>query len=426
MLVPRTLPIVVAVTTALALVLSVIVAWSGVHDAALTVARGDAQHALDDAQQALLALGGRPTQDDLASILAALADEGVRYVAVHDPEGSIEAGVLAPGFDERLPEPGSVDAHGSIVRAVTRLAPPGGPPSRGHRPRPPGASFDPPGPPPFGPPFGPPRGPTLVIEIEAPTVEALETRAAITLAVGIVAAVLMVLAALALERAARDRAEAIAEAARARHLSSLGAMSAVLAHEIRNPLASLKGHAQLLEESFGEGTRERAKAGRVVHEATRIERLTEDLLAFVRSGAITRAAHDPRTLARQAMELAPGAVLDDAAAPAEIDVDADRLRGALENLLRNAVQASPAAESVELVVRAEGTDTCFVVRDRGPGIAAGEEERIFEPFHTTRTQGTGLGLAIARRIVEAHGGTLVARNRAGGGAELELRIPRRS
>ncbi|MFP2912717.1 sensor histidine kinase, partial [Pyxidicoccus sp. 3LFB2] len=106
-------------------------------------------------------------------------------------------------------------------------------------------------------------------------------------------------------------------------------------------------------------------------------------------------------------------------------LDAGRLQQALENVLRNAVQASPAGQPVEARVEQEGRALVFTVKDHGPGIPAGEEERIFEPFVTGRVRGVGLGLAITRRIVELHGGTVSARSHANGGAEFRLTVPSR-
>jgi two-component system, NtrC family, sensor histidine kinase HydH len=115
-------------------------------------------------------------------------------------------------------------------------------------------------------------------------------------------------------------------------------------------------------------------------------------------------------------------------APRSWSLDPDRLRQVLSNLLRNALQASPPDEPVEVTVAggrsAHGPELRIVVRDHGPGLPAGREKEIFEPFVTNRTRGTGLGLAVARRIVELHGGTLVGRNGRAGGAVFETRIPR--
>jgi two-component system sensor histidine kinase HydH len=112
-------------------------------------------------------------------------------------------------------------------------------------------------------------------------------------------------------------------------------------------------------------------------------------------------------------------------APGRWSLDAVKLEQALANLLENALQASegPVEASVSLT---GGDELLFTIRDHGKGIPAGEEEHIFEPFHTTRTQGTGLGLAVARGIVEAHGGSLTAATHDQGGAVMRIRLPRRN
>jgi two-component system sensor histidine kinase HydH len=210
-----------------------------------------------------------------------------------------------------------------------------------------------------------------------------------------------------------------------RRLASIGQMSAVLAHEIRNPLAALKGHSQLLAEALPEAGRERARADRVVREAVRLEALTTDLLAFVRSGTISPVEVDPARLVREtADEIAPGRIdIDEAGAPARWRLDPVRMKQALSNVLENAVHASPDGARVRAVVRQDGAALAFEVRDSGEGIPAGQEELIFEPFQTRKARGTGLGLAVARRIVALHGGSIGARNDPGGGAVFSITLP---
>jgi signal transduction histidine kinase len=162
----------------------------------------------------------------------------------------------------------------------------------------------------------------------------------------------------------------------------------------------------------------------VVTEATRLETLTGDLLEFARSGPIARRSSSPTDLAVEAArEVAPdGIVVDAGSAPAQWSFDGPRLRHALVNILQNAVQASPDGHP-RLSIRSSGDTLIFEVRDFGPGIPAGTENQLFEPFFTTRTNGTGLGLAVARRAAEGHGGTIQARNHPDGGAVFEVRIP---
>lgn len=212
--------------------------------------------------------------------------------------------------------------------------------------------------------------------------------------------------------------------ARERHLATLGEMSAVLAHELRNPLASLKGHAQLLTEALPEG-RSRTKAERVVKEALRLEDLTSSLLAFVRTGTIHREQTDPVAIVRAAAEeVDPRRIeLDTGSAPTTWSLDSARMQQVLSNLLRNAVQASPEGAQVFARISTEEKALLYEVRDVGTGIPAGQEAAIFEPFHTNRPLGNGLGLAVARRVVELHGGSIQASNHPQGGALFRVRIP---
>jgi two-component system sensor histidine kinase HydH len=214
-----------------------------------------------------------------------------------------------------------------------------------------------------------------------------------------------------------------------RRLAILGEMSAVLAHEIRNPLASLKGHAQLLAERMTEGSPEKRKADRVVDEAKRLEVLTNDLLDFARSGPPDLRRVDPAGVLRAAAaDLPHGAiVIDSSKAPESWLLDERRFGYAvLANLLRNAVQASPPNRPAQASVFVENGSLVYVVQDHGEGLPAGQEDRIFDPFFTTRTTGTGLGLSLARRIVELHGGHISAENSSTGGAVFRVEIPARA
>jgi two-component system sensor histidine kinase HydH len=265
----------------------------------------------------------------------------------------------------------------------------------------------------------------VLIEFAPVEAAALEdvTRTSLLTALGALAALLA--GALALSRLTR-RTESLQEAMeRQRRLASLGEMSAVLAHEIRNPLAALKGHAQLLLESLAETARERANAERVVREATRLEALTEDLLSLVRAGRIDAVRADPLAILHAAAASVDGARIDVVArdVPGSWRLDPERMRQVLENLLRNALEASPEPERVAARIGVEDGALVIAVRDRGAGLPPGEEGRVFEPFFTTRARGTGLGLAVARRIVELHGGSISARNAEGGGAEVRIVLP---
>jgi two-component system sensor histidine kinase HydH len=238
--------------------------------------------------------------------------------------------------------------------------------------------------------------------------------------VGGIASIVLLAFALAWTRSARRLAELEAKAARDERLVALGGMSSVMAHEIRNPLASLKGHAQLLVEDL-EG-KPRAKAERVVKEAVRLERLTTSLLDFVRDGPIDRRETEPRALMALALtDLDKDRVEVTIEDSKPMVIDAERLARAIHNLIDNALKADEG--KVEVLVKAgDGGGHTITVRDHGPGIPASDRARIFEPFVTTRTQGTGLGLAVARRIAEQHGGSLEGDNHPDGGAIFTLSV----
>jgi two-component system sensor histidine kinase HydH len=352
-----------------------------------------------------------PSVEALRQFLDDSAAEGLRYVGVVGAAGRSEAGEpAAPVIFDQL-------THGRLIWVGTRvrLSIPARPPRR-----------------------GPSEGllldgrrlrsrPAYVIEFEPRAYARLVNDARRTLALGTITASTVVLLAAWAFGAMRRRHALEKETERARHLAALGEMSAVLAHEIRNPLALVKGNAQLLVEELGApgGERARDKAERVVQEATRIEHITTDLLDFVRQGQLDLAPTDLGALVSLALaDVVPADRLHLSlpAAPLTMAVDAARLRQVIENVARNAVQAGEGPVEVQLRVRPEAAE--LSIRDRGPGIPAGEGERIFEPFVTTRTRGTGLGLAIARRLTERHGGQLLARNHPEGGAVFVLMLPR--
>jgi two-component system, NtrC family, sensor histidine kinase HydH len=284
------------------------------------------------------------------------------------------------------------------------------------------------------------RATRFLVEVEPLQANHLREAATLTLGVGaLAAAALLGVAFVLIRREARRQADAQARE-RERRLASLGEMSAVLAHEIKNPLASLKGNAQLLAHMLTGGDKPRAKADRVVDEAIRLEQLTNDLLQFVRTGVITRTPVDPAALVREAAasvggnldapgdrRAAPGPgdlatliTIDTSAAPPRWSLDGPRIREVVVNLLDNALAAGP---PVAVTVRSERDHLIIEVADRGAGVPEDDRDKIFEPFFTGKTQGTGLGLAIVRRVVELHHGTVAVYSHAGGGALFRAEIP---
>jgi len=348
-------------------------------------------------------------RNELAELLTDFEAAGLRYVALMAPHGEVlaEAGTALarmgpavspsaagrPGFEGRGPgEP-------VLVRVGDRIRLDGG--------------------------LGPRRRARLVLEMEPVLAESLAAGALKHLVVSSGAAVLLVGLAFVFWRMAvrADRFEAAL--GRQRRLAALGEMSAVLGHELRNPLAALKGHAQLVLERMEPDAKGFKNAERVVHEAERIETLTSQILDFARTGAVSPIAQQPAAMLRALVyKLGDARVqLDVARAPECWDFDRLRMEQVVENVLKNALFASPSGSPIVVTCERERDGLLIRVRDHGAGFAPGEEQAVFEPFRTTRVQGTGLGLTIARRIVEAHGGTIAASNAADGGAIVEVRLP---
>jgi signal transduction histidine kinase len=110
-------------------------------------------------------------------------------------------------------------------------------------------------------------------------------------------------------------------------------------------------------------------------------------------------------------------------AEGEARADREQVRRALVNLVRNAIEAAPAASEVELAAWSAGGEAVFEVRDRGPGLSPEARASLFRPFFTTKERGTGLGLVLAKKVAEAHGGRLTVSDRAGGGTTARLVLP---
>jgi signal transduction histidine kinase len=221
-----------------------------------------------------------------------------------------------------------------------------------------------------------------------------------------------------------------AEEARLRRerLAVLGEFAAGVAHEIRNPLASMRMTLQLLERDAAAKEAEDLRV--VLDEVRRLEASVEDLLLYAGAPRLDKGSVDlagevrdaARVLRRQADHLGVEVAVEEAPGTPRVPGDAARLRTAAVNLLLNAVQASPRGGKVRARIQPAGGGVVLEVADEGPGIPAEAGERVYEPFFTGRPGGTGLGLAVTRRIAEAHGGALSYRS-GPGGTVFRLEVP---
>lgn len=249
-------------------------------------------------------------------------------------------------------------------------------------------------------------------------------RAMLSLWLSVGAGLLLTSAAVVVWRLGERERGMLQQLHRQQHLATLGELSAVLAHELKNPLTALKGNAQLLAEDAAT-ERAQAQSQRVVDSIARLEAVVRDLLAFARSGQVRPTSSSPGALLRAAVDATgPGRIdVDTAAAPDRWPLDERRLQQGLVTVLENALQVTPAGQSVRAAVARDERYLVFSVQDGGPGVPAAERARIFEPFYTTRLHGTGLGLAIAKRIAELHGGHIEVADGPRGGATFRMKIP---
>lgn len=226
---------------------------------------------------------------------------------------------------------------------------------------------------------------------------------------------------------------------RSERLAAVGELAAQIAHEIRNPLGAITNSVGVLRRDL-ELTGDDRRLLDVVHEETeRLESIVADFLKFARPRPIHRTPQNlsetlddlllllgqKRPLAKRGEKKADIRIeknYDPELGP--VDLDAAQTREALWNLLVNAVEAMPSGGCLSVTVsRIEEGGAEVVVTDTGKGIRPEDQQKIFEPFHTTKADGTGLGLAIVQRIVEAHGGEVSVSSEEGRGSSFRLRFP---
>jgi two-component system sensor histidine kinase PilS (NtrC family) len=219
-------------------------------------------------------------------------------------------------------------------------------------------------------------------------------------------------------------------AARSERLAAVGKLAAGLAHELRNPLASISGSVELLAVGAAAGAEDRKLLEIVMREAERLSKLVSDFLAFARPAPPRAASVSLPDLVHEVLRVfesdphARQLELTEELAPAVASADASQLKQVLWNLLLNASEATPPGGSLAVTTGISTAGTVFVrVSDSGSGISPEDMERIFDPFFTTKPAGTGLGLATVHRVVEAHRGRIEVESRPGRGARFTVILP---
>ena len=232
------------------------------------------------------------------------------------------------------------------------------------------------------------------------------------------------------------------ERERSRHLATLGRLSAQMAHDLKNPLAAIRGAAQFLDEERKQGRSLDDQVQFVELILEQADRLARVVDSYQRLGRV-EAVRLPVDVAALANEVASAqraaargehievVVEERGALPATVALDRDLVAGALENLVRNAREAMVEQKTeprrgsrIAIVIEAREAAISLRVEDDGPGMDARTRERAFDEFFTTRATGSGLGLAYVARVAAAHGGAASVDSDEGAGTSIELTIPR--
>ncbi len=242
--------------------------------------------------------------------------------------------------------------------------------------------------------------------------------ARLVLAGGAAAALALVGLSLVAARGAAERQRRQAAEAEIRRLATVARAGAGLAHRLRNPLAVVKGTAQLLETRIPEGERERVE--RIVTASGRMETILSRLLDFARPPEPQPVSFDLVALARDVVSRSGRATVRFEGAVSVL-ADREHVETMLEELLANA-RAFDAEGTIEVAVRVEGANAVLDVADRGPGLDL-DPASAFEPYVTSRPDGTGLGLAIVKALAVANGGSATLAPRPGGGCVASLSLP---
>jgi PAS domain S-box-containing protein len=212
-------------------------------------------------------------------------------------------------------------------------------------------------------------------------------------------------------------------------LARLGEMAAVVAHEVKNPLAAIKGALQVIGGRMPAESRERLIMADIVARVDSLNDIVQDLLVFARPRepqltpvALADLVENTAALVRKDPASASLGIAISGARPV-VPLDVDQMRTVFLNLLLNAAQASGASGRIAVTIGADDLAATVAIADDGPGIPEDVRPRIFEPFFTTKHRGTGLGLPTARRVVERHRGTIDVDCPPSGGTVVTVTLP---
>lgn len=212
-------------------------------------------------------------------------------------------------------------------------------------------------------------------------------------------------------------------------LARLGEMAAVIAHEVKNPLTAVRGAIQVIGGRLGSDSKDRPIVTEIIARLDALNELLHDLLLFARPPHPKLSTVEIRPLVGMVGELlsrdpAFNAVRIEIAGDAPSFLgDVELLKIVFQNLLINAAQAMQGRGTIRVLIESTDRWHTITIADTGPGIPPAVRQKLFQPFQTTKARGTGLGLSTAKRLVEAHGGTIAVDCPPGGGTVVNVRLP---
>jgi two-component system sensor histidine kinase HydH len=219
--------------------------------------------------------------------------------------------------------------------------------------------------------------------------------------------------------------------AKSRYLNSIGSLAAGVAHEIRNPLSSIKGFAVYFKERLSGNKDDQQTADIMIGEVERLNRVVSQLIEFARPLELKRqnvqiaelVQHAVKLIAADAQKKQISIEIEAAAEIPPVEVDSDKIKQVFLNIFLNSLAALQDGGKLKIKLSSRANNLEVIISDNGAGIEKMDLPRIYDPYFTSKPAGTGLGLAVVQKIMEAHGGNISLESVVGKGTEVFLNFP---
>ena len=229
----------------------------------------------------------------------------------------------------------------------------------------------------------------------------------------------------------RELKEAQNQLVQSEKLAAIGKLSTIVAHEIKNPLASIGGFARVLQKKARNEKKVREVAAIIQEEVLRLERILETLLSFTWEKNLDLKSANPNKLIKNTIKLLSSRIEEsrivvdfnlDEDIP-KVWLDEDKIKQVILNICNNAIHAMPEGGTLTLQTRQSDHWVIMEIADTGHGIPPEHQEKVFSPFFSTKTHGTGMGLAICNKLIQDHGGKIEAHSKEGVGTTFSIFVP---